>query len=66
MEHDLFGKPVSTFPDHALNFRRACQQERHTDGVVDFIVSVAREPLERRAQFCELGRIAFERGDKLR
>jgi hypothetical protein len=19
MEHDLFGKPVSTFPDHALN-----------------------------------------------
>jgi hypothetical protein len=24
MEHDLFGKPVSTFPDHALKRIRAC------------------------------------------
>jgi hypothetical protein len=22
MEHDLFGKPASTFPDHALAFRQ--------------------------------------------
>jgi hypothetical protein len=26
MEHDLFGKPVSTFPDHALIAKRHHQE----------------------------------------
>jgi hypothetical protein len=25
MEHDLFGKPAATFPDHALAAARGCE-----------------------------------------
>jgi hypothetical protein len=38
VEHDLFGKPVSTFPDHALKIhvvglsaRSAVKGERHSE-----------------------------------
>ena len=43
----------------ALSLRRAGHQVRHADGVVDFVVSVARQCLERGAQFGELLRIAL-------
>jgi hypothetical protein len=33
MEHDLFGKPVSTFPDHALVNQRA-QPRQHRSELV--------------------------------
>jgi hypothetical protein len=29
LEHDLFGKPVSTFPDHALRTRNTEKQHGH-------------------------------------
>jgi hypothetical protein len=40
VEHDLFGKPVSTFPDHALEFRR-WQRMRTTDVFAEFVSRVA-------------------------
>jgi hypothetical protein len=32
-EHDLFGKPVSTFPDHALDLRRHLMVRRRAGAV---------------------------------
>jgi hypothetical protein len=33
IEHDLFGKPVSTFPDHALAMQRRLVAQRRREAV---------------------------------
>jgi hypothetical protein len=35
VEHDLFGKPVSTFPDHALARREECFGKQNNDNRLD-------------------------------
>jgi hypothetical protein len=36
MEHDLFGKPVPTFPDHALAQNKLPAREKAADGLAQY------------------------------
>jgi hypothetical protein len=41
LEHDLFGKPVSTFPDHALGDAETRLPAAQTEPMIDIVTHEA-------------------------